>query len=41
MNPMGHVQRKCRPFKRHINFAQDPLRSYFDEPQNIEIHLFD
>ena len=35
MNAMGHVQSKWRP----SNFARDPLRSYFDEPQKNEIHL--
>ena len=25
--------------RRHINFARDPLRSYFHEPQKNEIHL--
>ena len=24
----------------HVNFARDPLRSYFHEPQKNEIHLF-
>ena len=24
---------------RHINFARDPLHSYFYEPQKNEIHL--
>ena len=23
---------------RHVNFARDPLRSYFHEPQKNEIH---
>ena len=32
MNAMGHVQ-------SHVNFARDPLRSYFHEPQKNEIHL--
>ena len=31
---MGYVQSR-----RHVNFAQDPLRSYFHEPQKNEIHL--
>ena len=30
---MGLVQR------RHVYFAQDPLRSYFDEQQKNEIHF--
>ena len=34
MNAMGHVQSKC-----HVNFALDPLRSYFHDPQKNEIHL--
>ena len=37
MNATGHVQSKWRP--RHDNFAWDPLRSYFHEPQKNEIHL--
>ena len=32
---MGLVQKEGR----HINFVRDPLRSYFDEPQKIEINL--
>ena len=27
------------PEGRHVNFALDPLRSYFHEPQKNEIHL--
>ena len=27
------------PERRHVNFARDPLRSYFHEPQKSEIHL--
>ena len=34
MNAIGLVQRKWPP-----NFAQGPLRSYFDEQQKNEIHL--
>ena len=34
MNATGHMQSR-----RHINFARDPLRSYFHEPQKNEIHL--
>ena len=26
-------------FRRHINFARDPLLSYFHEPQKNETHL--
>ena len=37
MNAMGHMQRKS--FGRHVNFARDPLRSYFHDPQENEIHL--
>ena len=36
MNAMVHVQSKWR---RQINFAQDPLRSYLDECQKNKIHL--
>ena len=36
---MGYVQRKCTPEGRHVNFARDPLRSYFHDPQKNEIHL--
>ena len=32
MNAMGHVQ-------SHVNFARDPLCSYFHEPPKNEIHL--
>ena len=32
MNAMGRVQSKGR----HVNFARDPLRSYFDECQNLK-----
>ena len=35
MNTMGLVQNKWH----HINFAWDPLRSYFDECQKNEIYL--
>ena len=35
MNATCHVQSKGH----HVNFAQDPLRSYFHEPQKNEIHL--
>ena len=35
MNAMGHVQKEGR----HVNFARDPLRSYFHDPQKNEIHL--
>ena len=34
MNPVGLVQSRWLP-----NFAQGPLRSYFDEQQKNEIHL--
>ena len=34
MNAMGVVQSKWHPY-----FAQNPLRSYFQEPQKNEIHL--
>ena len=34
MNPVGLVQCRWLP-----NFAQGPLRSYFDEQQKNEIHL--
>ena len=34
MNAVGLVQSKRLP-----NFAQGPLRSYFDEQQKNEIHL--
>ena len=34
MNAVGLVQSKWLP-----NFAQGPLRSYFDEQQKNEIHL--
>ena len=27
------------PEERHVNFAQDILRSYFDECQKNEVHL--
>ena len=27
------------PEGRHVNFARDPLRLYFHEPQKNEIHL--
>ena len=33
MNATGHMQSG-----RHINFALDPLRSYFHEPQKNENH---
>ena len=40
MNITGHVQSKGRPWGgRHVNFAWDPLRSYFHAPQKNEIHL--
>ena len=28
------------PEGRHVDFARDPLRSYFHEPQKNEIHLW-
>ena len=31
MNAMGHLQSKFKG--HHDNFARDPLRSYYDEPQ--------
>ena len=34
-NAMGHMQSR-----RHVNFAWDPLRSYFDEPQKNYIHVW-
>ena len=33
------MQRVTCKFGRHDNFARDPLRSYFHEPQKNEIHL--
>ena len=43
---MGRVQSKWRPSckvsdaqGRHVNFARDPLRLYFDECQKSEIHI--
>ena len=35
MNAMSHVQSKWR----HVNFARDPMRSYFDEPEKNKILL--
>ena len=40
MNATDHVQSKCMTSEgRYVNFAQDPLRSYFNEPKKNEIHL--
>ena len=36
MNAVGRMQSKWRP---KVNFACDPLHSYFDECQKIYIHL--
>ena len=38
MNAIGRVQSKTRT-KRHINFALNPLRSYYGECQKNEIHI--
>ena len=38
MNATGHVQ-KSDARRRYVNFARNPLRSYFHEPRKIEIHL--
>ena len=35
MNAMGLVQSKC-----HVNFALNPLRSYLEECQKNEIHIY-
>ena len=36
---MQRVTCKVAPEEHHINFARDPLCSYFHEPQKNEIHL--